>query len=625
MIFNCDGYAFMDMDIQKRLQMLIQYIRQSRKRVVVTALIASTAAVFIFILGSYYLLFDYYEQQQKGHYTTILKNISLLQAKLITKGTYREDIIALCTSLARQRGVLNAWVTDKFGRLMYHTDSNTYAALRSKRLTSEYYESIQHSWEFSEGTPVMNDVLLQDRLSMRVTIPLYPFGREDYDFILGMDVKRFVSLPATIRSLVLISAGYLAGSILLLFLPVFLWVRNRFQDLVSHSRVLIGPLGFEGPQAMDLRQPPASARKETVPAAAVSEAMEEEVRLKLQKLRELEEERKKRATEERPKEVAGAGAVERGKEEVEEEIEPGVEEGEEAGEEIAVEEERPGKEVPSEAGGEAGEEAVIREEVRPEEKKILMEETVERVGVEEVEVEKRLERFVKLRSTLFKKQTLELPFIQAHSYIFHSKGVEGSFIFYHKSNDRHFYVCFSLSGAKPERLFELIPETRTYMKKILGKGRSIKELYIDYNEYCLQKTINSHLALLHIDEAKTLVEFASCGGGYALYLKGNEEEVKDLVFDLPAAGTLHRNDLERVFYSADVRFSPNDIFALLPKEASTFSIGKKRFDELVRESLKGHRDLSPQTIGMDIVSSIEGFEPGTLTIPETGFILLKYL
>jgi hypothetical protein len=567
-------------------------------------------AVIVFVFGSSFLIYRYYSQQQKDHYATILRDISLFQSKIISKESYRNDIIALCTSLKKQRGVLNVWVTDRFGRLMYHTDSRVNDEFNSRRLPVDYYESIQHSWEFKEGTPLMHEVPLQDRLSMRLTIPLYPYGREDYDFILGLDVKRFVFIPVSFKYLRLIAVGYITGSILLLFLPVFLWVRSRFQDILYQSKVMIGQADFKAPQMVRLEktgvegaavslekesmeeepqkaEPPKARPPKVKPE--VTMPTEEEIQARLQRLREIEE---------------GRGEVrEREKVEVKEEVEA-----EEVQEELLVE----GK--PEEG------EVMIGRGAETTGKK-----TAERVSFPGKGFEERLERFIKIKGTLFKKQTLELPFLQVQSYIYNSRGVEGSYIFYHKASQRHFYVCFGLGGVRNEQLFELIPEMRAYGKKTLGSAGSLKDWFTGYNGYCLEKSLTSHISVVLVDEAQSSVEYASCGGGFVIYLKGNEEETKDLIFDIPQAGLFKNSDFLQSFYLADVRFSPNDIFVVLPSEASSLRIGVERMYDLLKSSVKKNRGLSAKDISLDVASKIEGFAKEKVDIPQTGFIILKYL
>ncbi|MGQ9616196.1 MAG: hypothetical protein ACUVWJ_07305 [Spirochaetota bacterium] len=615
----------MSIDLRKRFQMILQYLEQSWKRIVFATLIPSVVTVIVFVFGSSYLFYRYYEKQQKEHYATILRDISLFQSKIISKESYRDDIINLCTSLKKQRGVLNAWVSDRFGRLMYHTDSRINDEFNSRRLPVEYYESIQHSWEFKEGAPLMHEVPLEGRLSMRVTIPLYAYGREDYDFILGLDVKRFVFIPVELSSLRLLAACYITGSILLLFLPVFLWVRSRFRDILYQSKVIIGQVDFKEPkvfgvekvgiegmavsrEAQAIKAEPQMAEAPKAQSTRVKPEVvisaEEEIQAKLQRLRQMEEEREKIRARENLK--------------VEEEVEY-----EEAREEIPAKKEIVEGKMREEVlvGGKPGEEEVaISSEAEVQGKKPERKVSFPGKGFEE-----RLERFIKLKGTLFKKQTLELPFIQCQSYIYNSGGVEGSYIFYHKTNQRHFYINFSLRGVKSEQLFELIPEMRAYGKRTLGRAGSLKDWFVVYNGYCFERSLTSHISAVLVNEEQSSVEYASCGDGFAVYLKRDEEETKDLVFDLPPAGLLQNNDFVQSFYMADVRFSPNDIFVVLPSEARSLRLGVERVYEIMKSSIKKNRDLSAKDISLDVASKIEGFVKGKANIPQTGFIILKYL
>ena len=131
----------------------------------------------------------------------------------------------------------------------------------------------------------MYRVVLRNRLTIRVSLPLYISGRENHDFILGLDVRRFLFIPYDIRYMVLFSAAYFLLSFLLLFLPVFFLIRWRFREAESQARMIVGqgasPFGVQPsapgpPTATSAPAPvqPATAAVQPVEAAEAPEAQE---------------------------------------------------------------------------------------------------------------------------------------------------------------------------------------------------------------------------------------------------------------------------------------------------------------------------------------------------------------
>lgn len=230
----------MNMDIESRLQYLIRNFKNSRKTILISVLAAALIAILIFIGGSYFFLITYFEELHQSYYGAILRDVSSFQVSLIGRDTYRDDMRNLARTIQKYRGVNHVWFTDRYGKLIYHTDDAVLGEYRARRLPSEYYESIEQSWEFEAGYPLMYRVVLRNRLTMRVSLPLYISGRENHDFILGLDVRRFLFIPYDIRYMVLFSAAYFLLSFLLLFLPVFFLIRWRFREAESQARMIVG-------------------------------------------------------------------------------------------------------------------------------------------------------------------------------------------------------------------------------------------------------------------------------------------------------------------------------------------------------------------------------------------------
>lgn len=228
----------MNMDIESRLQILIQNIRNSRKTTTISVIAAALAAVLIFMGGSSFFLFTHYEKLHDQYYGAILRDISSFQRLLIGGDTYREDMKDLARTIQNHRGIIHVWFTDRYGKLIYHTDDTVLGEYRARRLPSEYYESIEQSWEFEGTYPVMHRVLLKNRLYLRISQPLYILSRENHDFIIGLDVHRFLFTPYSISHMALFTAAYVILSFLLLFLPVFFLIRWRLREAESQARMV---------------------------------------------------------------------------------------------------------------------------------------------------------------------------------------------------------------------------------------------------------------------------------------------------------------------------------------------------------------------------------------------------
>ncbi len=254
----------MNMGIESRIQFLIQNFRDSRKTILIPALAAAIVAILIFIGGSYFFLFNYYEELHQSYYGAILRDVSSFQSQLIGMNTYRDDMRNLAHTIQRYRGVMNVWFTDRYGRLIYHTDSTVLGEYRARRLPTEYYESIEHLWEYEEGYPLMHTVPLSNRLTMRLSLPLYITGREEHDFIIGLDVRRFLFIPHDTRSIIFLSAGYFLLALIILFLPLLFLVRLRLREAESQARMIIGPAlplsgGGVPPAGLTVEQPAPAA------------------------------------------------------------------------------------------------------------------------------------------------------------------------------------------------------------------------------------------------------------------------------------------------------------------------------------------------------------------------------
>jgi hypothetical protein len=565
----------MNMGIENRIQMLVQHIKKSRKTVLNTALIASAVAIFVFLAGSYFFLFDYYEELHRNYYRSITGDISSFQDKLISQGSYRDDMRKIAGVLMLRKGVLNVWFTDRFGKLIYHTDQTVLGDYKARRLPADYYESIEHMWEFENGSPTMHIVSMTDWSKLRVSLPLYISGREDHDFIIGMDVKRFFVIPGSLRIVVLFSVAFIILAVIIVYFPLFFWVRERFGDMETQALVLTTPM-----------------KSQPSPVAGeVSPQQQEDV--------EITPEQRTEAPVEVPEPVSAQPAP----------AQPSAEK------RVAEPQKTEKKAAPAVT-------KVVEKEKPAAQKRVKAEKFMSK----EIEEDRKLIQFLKEKRTLFAKSTMELGFVQAHSYVFNSKGAEGSYFLYKKGNNNHLYACFDLPSTKPLEAFTLIPEIGHTLESGLKDGVEIADLFGLYNDYFNKGNTTIDLALVLIDEVKGSVAYSTCGKGYALYLKTGEDTVKELRFDNPPLGGSSWDMSKGNFSSADIKFTQNDIFAMLPQSAASIEIGKDTLDRQIKVDLVQYRNLSAQTIGMEIVNRYDSLDLNVKnTIPQTGFVMLKFL
>jgi hypothetical protein len=81
-----------------------------------------------------------------------------------------------------------------------------------------------------------------------------------------MDVKRFLLIPLSVRSLLLYSLAYVFVAIAVLFFPLYLWVRLRYRDTELQARMMIDAVAAE--------IPPPPPPVEAPPSVGVSQPMQ---------------------------------------------------------------------------------------------------------------------------------------------------------------------------------------------------------------------------------------------------------------------------------------------------------------------------------------------------------------
>ena len=523
----------MDKDALKQTEFLTGYIRDSKRKVIIGAIAASVVSVLLFVAGSYYLLFRFYERMTEDYYASLLRGVSSFQDTLIQNSSYRDDIEQIASTVQRYRGVKHVWFADRSGRLVYSTDADLLAQYRRKRLPSQYFESVQRLWQFENGYPVPRVVPITRFLSQRFSVPIHAYGDEEFDFVMGIDAARFVYLPQQTDKLILISAGYIVVFASLLFFPLFILVTGRFNSLAARARMMFSTFG---------------------PAPGKPGAIEEPVS---QEPASFETPLEEAASREPEAPAPEAQEAEKTEDQPEEEVE--------------------GKEVP----------------------------------------DNRLALFIKKKKEIFMREDLQLPFIHASSYVHHSDGIEGTYIYTHRSGEKIYFVLFVSpekdEGGASARIDELI----SFFNEKIEASLHVKDFTGKLNGYCLENSLELNLSLIAIDAKEKNVRYSSFGTGRAIYAKKGAEQTNELLLDMPSLGTSSEKEFSEGASYADIRFAKDDLFMLLPQNIGLI----EGLLETIREDLLAGREQS----AFDLSSSIGMRFQALSDIQQTGFVIVKFV
>ncbi len=618
------------MDIQDRSNILFNFIEKTKRQIIASAFLVSFITLLIFIIGSYFLLFHYYERISKEYYSSFLQNVTSFQKVLIRREFYWEDLKNICLSIKKNRGVVDVWCTDRSGKLIYHTEETFFNEYKSKRLPSQYYESINHLWSFENGSPEINIQKTKEWLLLRMSVPIYSFGLKDPDFVLGMDVKRFISIPKKLKSITLSMFFYIAASLFILFFPLFLWLRGRFDRMISQAGIIIGTIppipesdfGEWGKQTVmeEEKLPPGPeiiVQREPEPPSPFPQPQRPVKSPTVEKEeRRVEEEQvvEKESVVEEERVVEEEQVVEKESkfEEEKEEVSPPVSKIEE---EIERELSR----------------AQEREEKAPTAETAQMETVSTRdegKSMEEVISDKLSNPIIMLmdkKQELFKKKDLDLSFIQATSYVYHSKSSNGSYLSHYKNDNQQLYLIFSYPDVNPSFASEQLSQISDLFNTAMSTGSTQKDLLNRFNNFCNEKYLHIDASSVMINEDDKKVAYTSCGTGKAIYIKHNEEVVKDLILDIPGLGSIAEGEFSDTFSYAEIDFVTDDIFILLPQNASEIVIDNEPLIEVIKKNALEKRRGSTAEIGEKIHSIIDSFKKIERKMPETGFIVFKFL
>lgn len=532
--------AGMDKDALKQIEFLAGYIRDSKRKVITGAIVVSIVCVLLFVVGSYYLLFRFYERMTEDYYASLLRGVSSFQDTLIQKSSYRDDIKQIASAVQRYRGVKHVWFTDRSGKLVYSTDAELLEQYRQKRLPSQYFESVQRLWQFENGYPVPNVVPITRFLSQRFSVPIYAYGHEEYDFVMGIDAARFVYLPQQTDKLILISAGYIVVFVSLLFFPLFILVTGRFNSLVVRARMMLS--SFE----------PAPGK-------------------------------------------------------------PGEKE------EPAPQEHAPQEPAPQEP---ASFETPSQEGVKPSSREPEAPTPAEEEEVEGKEVpDNRLALFIKKKKEIFMREDLQLPFIHASSHVHHSDGIEGTYIYTHRSGEKIYFISFVSPTKDEDSASARIDELISFFNEQIEACAHVKDFTGKLNRYCLENSLELNLSLIAVDAKEKNVRYSSFGTGRAIYTKKGEDKTKDLILHMPNIGTSSEKKFSEGASYADIRFEKDDLFVLLPQNIGLIDAAREGLLETIKEDLLAGRGQS----AFDLSSSTGMRFQALSDIQQTGFVIVKFV
>ena len=103
------------MAVQEKLDIIMRYIKDSKSKIFSAAIIASIISVILFVAGSYWLLYHYYDSIVRDYYSSILRDISAFQQELIERESYTEDLQDIAKAAGQHKGVEHVWFTNRFG------------------------------------------------------------------------------------------------------------------------------------------------------------------------------------------------------------------------------------------------------------------------------------------------------------------------------------------------------------------------------------------------------------------------------------------------------------------------------------------------------------------------------
>ena len=285
------------MAINSKIDIFIQSIRAIKKKFFRPLIIATIASsVFVVILVGF-ILINYFSEIVMDGYRSLLYSVYAFQTREINKNSYKEDLKRISLFILNKRGVNSVWVSDKTGRCIFHTDKDFFKRYRGNKLPVSFYKSIEGVWRFDNSFPEIRVVKIDKFFKYRLSIPLYPYGRDDFDFILGIDADKY---PYIFSNILYAYVGIIILILFLsaaLFLPMWFVVKGKTDEIITQALILAGSLGVgrETEEEYVVRKAEAEGTEEKVEQSnkMSDEGSDEDLKVK----EEVVKEKKKKETE----------------------------------------------------------------------------------------------------------------------------------------------------------------------------------------------------------------------------------------------------------------------------------------------------------------------------------------
>ena len=232
------------MSINQKIDIFIQFVRKSKRGIFIPLVITSIISVIIVIGGGAFLLFHFYSNMINNYYKNILYDVYDFQDKIISKDSYRRDISSLSKNIIKRIGIKSVWVVDRNGKCIYHSDKSIFEVYLGKNLPLDYYKNINVVWKFKDNYPLIVKNKIKRFNLYRLSIPLYPFGKDYYDFILGIDAS-FIPIKLSWMYLFIFVGSFIVISSLILFFPLWYFTNKRFDEVSTQAMVLGATLKSE--------------------------------------------------------------------------------------------------------------------------------------------------------------------------------------------------------------------------------------------------------------------------------------------------------------------------------------------------------------------------------------------
>jgi len=565
------------MPINQKIDIFIQFVRRSKKGVFIPLIIATVISVFLILAGVVFILISFHSELVDNYYKNILYDVYDFQSVLINKNSYRKDIVRLSEHISARNGVKAVWVVDRNGKCIFHSNKSVLEEYLGKNMPIDYYKNINVVWKFGNGYPLIVKNKIKKFGDYRLSIPLYPFGKDYYDFILGIDVSLIPTNIPLIYLLIFIAGSFIISSAIL-FLPLWYVTNRRFEEISTQAMILGGTLKTQKREKTE----------ENVESTGSTEEVEKPE----------EEEVEKEFVEEKVKEVKARKV--KGEASTQEEKF-------EAEEEVTKKKEKIPKPISQTEKTTINKEAEFKEKLEK---------------LEKMEVENPNIRLLELKQSIFRRKKNELSNLEVESFPYHSGSVLGSYVTTLEKGDiiwpiilSYYYSDNIVEG------YQIIKKIYDYLDSTLEKEGDIKSVCLNLNNFYLENEFKGDFTIIKISGPD--VVYTSLGNNYAIYLKGEEEEVKNLDLGLPQLGE-KKDNFEALLRTADIKFKSKDIFIAMPSNAKKISIDDQTMDAVIRNYLLDYRN-DYEKMANELNNVLKSSFRKDRKMEETGFIGLKFV